>query len=132
VKGSLLHLRSLTLAGLINLKSSAARGLSDVCGRVTEDGGFRTYSDSKMEELTVDSLPLWPSTTLADVVRSFPLLISFKAARVSFDGRVRLFFFIIIIIFFNLFLDMQVDNLTSFLCHFSVIFLLLLLLVPRY
>ena len=104
MKGSLLHLRSLTLAGLINLKSSAARGLSDVCGRVTEDGGFRTYSDSKMEELTVDSLPLWPSTTLADVVRSFPLLISFKAARVSFDGRVRIiiFYYYFYIIFFFL------------------------------
>ena len=102
MKGSLLHLRSLTLAGLINLKSSAARGLSDVCGRVTEDGGFRTYSDSKMEELTVDSLPLWPSTTLADVVRSFPLLISFKAARVSFDGRVRIIFFYYYYYFFFL------------------------------
>ena len=87
---ALLNLTSISLICLHSLKGSVGTAFQNLYGTVddNQDEIFRTTSRSKLHTFIIDDLPLWPSTMLAETIRCFPLLITFKASRMSFDGRV--------------------------------------------
>ena len=86
----LCQLTSLSLLRLRSLSQHFIQGCISLFGFVDdcEDIFFRTRSISPMKSLTLDDLPMFPSSSIAKLVRCFPLLVSLDVSRVSFDGRI--------------------------------------------